>query len=112
MEYKKETNFVKSSTTPYLAPAEHRVYVQGTKTIDLGERRKMDKEKILSEVDKKVFLEQQKTGAVLDRMVKREQFLVKNKKQILGDDSLFLYRLPLNEEQIKNMYESIMTDSN
>ena len=75
--------------------------------VDLEERRKTDKTKMLSTQDKKVFLEQQQTGAVMDRMVKREQFLVKNKKQILDDDSLFLYRLPLNEEQIKNMYESI-----
>ena len=54
--------------------------------------------------------EQDSTGRIMDQMAKREQFLVSNKERIHDNDSLMLYRLPLNESQMNAVYQKTVTD--
>ena len=54
--------------------------------------------------------EQDATGRIMDQMAKREQFLVSNKERIHDNDSLMLYRLPLNESQMNAVYQKTVTD--
>ena len=70
-----------------------------------------DHKTVISPADEELFNQQQETGAVMDTMVKREMYLQRNKQAIVGDDSLMLYRLPLNEQQIKAVYDGIIKSS-
>ena len=76
-----------------------------TNSTDLNERRKTDTPQDGAPTD-----EQNANGAVMDAMTKREEFLVSNKDAILNSDSLMLYRLPLNEEQLANVYHQTCKD--
>jgi len=67
--------------------------------------------KIVIKEDPEVKKAQQDVGAVMDKMVKREQWLRRHKAAIVGDDSLLLYRLPLNEEQLKTVYYNILDET-
>jgi hypothetical protein len=58
--------------------------------VDLAKMREMDKLK-----PKKVLTE-------------REQMLVRNKKLFHDDPSLFLYRLPINNEQMKKIHRNLI----
>ena len=72
---------------------------------------KRDHKLVIAPEDEALYDEQKKTGAVMDMMTKREMFLQKNKATIVGDDSLLLYRLPLNEEQLASVYENIIKEA-
>lgn len=67
-----------------------------------------DHKLVIKEEDKAVFEEQKAVGAVMDTMTKRELWLKKHKDTVVGDDSLMLYRLPLNEEQMGNVFSNII----
>lgn len=66
---------------------------------------------VMTPEDAALFKQQQETGATMDQMVKREMFLQRHKQSIVGDDSLMLYRLPLNEEQMKKVYDGIIKNN-
>jgi len=66
---------------------------------------------VMTPEDTALFKQQQETGATMDQMVKREMFLQRHKQSIVGDDSLMLYRLPLNEEQMKKVYDGIIKNN-
>ena len=57
--------------------------------------------------DEKIMIEQQETGKIMDQCTKHEMFLQRNRDQIINDDSLMLYRLPLSEEQRKQVYDNL-----
>lgn len=83
--------------------------------IDLEELRKKDKlkpKKILTDEDKKIILDQKETGKIMDDMFKKEMFLRKDPEFFKNDDSLLLYRLPLNKKQMKAIHKNIMKDHN
>ena len=70
-----------------------------------------DHKTIIAPEDEALFDQQQETGAIMDACVKREMFLQKHKQAIVGDDSLMLYRLPLNPEQMKKVYDGIIKNN-
>ena len=70
-----------------------------------------DHKLVIAPDDEELYAQQKKTGEVMDSMSKREMFLCRNKDTIIDDESLFLYRLPLNEEQLKNVYDNIIKDA-
>jgi len=72
---------------------------------------KRDHKLVMTPEDAALYKEQQATGAIMDACMKREMFLQKHKKAIVGDDSLMLYRLPLNPQQMKNVYEGIIKNN-
>lgn len=60
--------------------------------------------------DAKVIAEQQRLGKLMDEYKKKEMFLGRHKQEFNADDSLLLYRLPLNESQIENMYYKLINE--
>jgi hypothetical protein len=79
--------------------------------VDLAKMREMDKlkpKKVLTEEDKLQIQEQKELGKLIDNCVKREQMLVRNKKLFHDDPSLFLYRLPINNEQMKKIHRNLI----
>lgn len=82
-----------------------------TEFIDLRKQRELDTPIVMTPADVIKLKAQQEIGAVMDKMVKREQFLKKNKTVIESSDSLLLYRLPLNDEQIANIYTALLDHS-
>lgn len=78
--------------------------------IDLNKLREDDKKKPKRELTKEEIqlnIKQKELGKVMDRAVKKEMFLRKHKEMFNNDDSLLLYRLPLNLQQMQNMYENL-----
>ena len=78
--------------------------------IDLVELRKKDKlkpKKELTDEQKALIEEQEKTGTLMDNMFKREQLLRNEKETFRDNESLLLYRLPLNEEQMKAIHSNL-----
>ena len=78
--------------------------------MDLIKRREEDKtkqQKELTEEDIQITKEQEQTGEVMDSMLKKEHYLRKN-KDLFSDPSLLLYKLPLNKEQTKILYDSLV----
>jgi len=81
---------------------------------DLDKLREEDKLKPkpkLTEEDLKIIKEQEETGKKMEELLKRERFLVRNKKKIMSDDSFMLYRLPITDEQMKEIYEDIIKNN-
>ena len=65
----------------------------------------------LTKEDKQLIKEQKKIGKDMDSAYKREQFLRNNKDIIpITDYTKILYRLPLTEKQMKDMYVKILDD--
>ena len=60
--------------------------------------------------DEPIMEEQNKLGKIMDASTKRELFLKKHKDVFVNDDSLMLYRLPLNEQQIEKMYYNLIDE--
>ena len=79
-----------------------------TDKIDLRDLMKQDKPMVIKPEDMELDKEQKLNGHVMDDMVKKEHYLMRNKQKIMGDDSLFLYRLPLNETQMANVYNNLI----
>jgi hypothetical protein len=66
----------------------------------------------LTKKDKQIIKHQKKIGKDMDKAFKREQFLRNNKDTIpLTDYTKILYRLPLTEKQMKDMYVKILNDA-
>lgn len=66
----------------------------------------------LTKKDKQIIKHQKKIGKDMDNAFKREQFLRNNKDTIpLTDYTKILYRLPLTEKQMKDMYVKILNDA-
>lgn len=79
-----------------------------TDKIDLQELRKKDKPVVIKKEDYKIDEEQKENGKIMDTMVKKEHVLRRSKKMFQNDPSLFLYRLPLNEQQMENVYNNLV----
>jgi hypothetical protein len=66
----------------------------------------------LTKEDKQLIKKQKKIGKDMDSAYKREQFLRNNKDTIpITDYTKILYRLPLTEKQMKDMYVKILDDA-
>lgn len=77
---------------------------------DLNKLREEDKKKPKPELTKEQLeeiKEQEETGKLMDEMILRERFLVKNKSKIVNDDSFILYRLPIRNSVMKEIFEDI-----
>lgn len=82
--------------------------------VDLWKLREEDKKKPKyepTEEELQLIKEQESVGRIMDTMQKRELFLQKNKEKFNNDDSLLLYRLPLNSEQMKIVYNNIVKNN-
>ena len=66
------------------------------------------KTRVVSAEDSAKMAEQAETGAIMDRLAKHEQFLMRNKQEMNTDDSLLLYRLPLSDEQREAVYKKLV----
>jgi hypothetical protein len=82
--------------------------------VDLVKRReediKTDKYKIDAEAQK-VIDEQNELGKYMDQHMARERMLREDPAKFDTDPSLFLYRLPLNEDQIKAIHKNLTADN-
>lgn len=80
----------------------------------LREYEKQNPKKVeLTKEDKILIDEQNKTGKTIDRLYKRELFLRANKEKMpISDYTKILYRLPLTEKQMKELYHKILDDQN
>lgn len=67
--------------------------------------------KIINAEDAKVIAEQKVLGPIMDDATRKEQFLFRNRDTFLNDDSLLLYRLPLNESQMEQIYFNLLKES-
>jgi len=85
-------------------------------TRDLEKLREYEKEnptKVkLTKEDKQLIKQQKKIGKDMDNAFKREQFLRNNIDTIpITDYTKILYRLPLTNKQMKDMYVKILDDA-
>jgi hypothetical protein len=83
---------------------------------DLEQLREYEKENPityeLTKEDKQLIKKQKKIGKDMDNAFKREQFLRNNLDNIpISDYTKILYRLPLTEKQMKDMYVKILDDA-
>lgn len=62
----------------------------------------------LTEEDKKIIEEQNKTGSEIEQFMKKELLLRKYAKDFpIEDYSMILYRLPLTEYQMETIYNNL-----
>ena len=65
-----------------------------------------------TEEDKFILPEQIETGKMMDEAIKREYTLRNNPKEFdISDYTKILYRLPLTETQIQDIYNNLLLDS-
>tara|TARA_R110000868_G_C10949856_1_gene767726 strand:- start:80 stop:319 length:240 start_codon:yes stop_codon:yes gene_type:complete len=69
------------------------------------------KKQIIHPEDAQIIADQKELGAIMDIAAKKEQFLARHKDVFLNDDSLLLYRLPLNESQMEQIYLNLIKES-
>jgi hypothetical protein len=76
---------------------------------DLNEERKKSLPKYkMTKEDKVLFKEQEKTAKDVERFMKKERLLRKHANLFpIEDYSMLLYRLPLNEKQMKEVYNNL-----
>jgi len=76
----------------------------------LRDEEKKSKKYELTEQQKLVLAEQEKLGSNMDTLMKKEHFLRKHSEEFKNNESLFLYRLPLSEKQLEEVYNNLMKE--